>query len=59
MANFLHTLRQGDACQFGTRVKLSSLETLELLAIAGFDFVVIAHNHHSHWPSGCNNLVGH
>lgn len=48
MANFLHTLRQGDACQFGTWVKLSSLETLELLAIAGFDFVVIDMEHAPH-----------
>ena len=48
MANFLHTLRRGDACQFGTWVKLSSLETLELLAIAGFDFVVIDMEHAPH-----------
>lgn len=48
MSNFLETLRQPGACQFGTWVKLGTLETLELLAIAGFDFVVIDMEHAPH-----------
>jgi 2-keto-3-deoxy-L-rhamnonate aldolase RhmA len=45
MANFLETLRAPGACQFGTWVKLGSPETLELLALAGFDFVVLDMEH--------------
>lgn len=48
MSHFLHTLRQAGTCQFGTWVKLGTLETLELLAIAGFDFVVIDMEHAPH-----------
>ena len=48
MGQFLEQLRQGDTCRFGTWVKLPTLETLELLAIAGFDFVVIDMEHAPH-----------
>lgn len=48
VGNFLHTLRQPGACQFGTWVKLGSPETLECLSLAGFDFVVIDMEHAPH-----------
>lgn len=48
MANFLQMLAQPGNCQFGTWVKLSTLETLEGLALAGFDFVVIDMEHAPH-----------
>lgn len=48
VSNFLATLRQSGACQFGTWVKLGAPETLECLAIAGFDFVVVDMEHAPH-----------
>ena len=48
MGPFLQQLQQDDTCKFGTWVKLPALETLELLAIAGFDFVVIDMEHEPH-----------
>ncbi len=44
-ATFVEQLQDRSTCRFGTWVKLSSPETLELLAIAGFDFVVIDAEH--------------
>lgn len=48
MANFLQELGLPGACRFGTWVKLGTLETLEMLAIAGFDFVVVDMEHAPH-----------
>ncbi len=48
MANFLQQLGAGEACKFGTWVKLGTLETLEMLAIAGFDFIVVDMEHAPH-----------
>lgn len=48
MVNFLQQLAQPGACQFGTWVKLATLETLEMLALAGFDFVVVDMEHAPH-----------
>lgn len=48
MAKFLQELAQPGACRFGTWVKLGTLETLEMLAIAGFDFVVVDMEHAPH-----------
>jgi len=48
MTSFLQELAQPGACKFGTWVKLSTLETLEMLAISGFDFVVIDMEHAPH-----------
>lgn len=48
MTGFLKRLAPGSACQFGTWVKLGTLETLEMLALAGFDFVVIDMEHAPH-----------
>lgn len=48
MTNFLNELAQPGACRFGTWVKLGTLETLEMLAIAGFDFVVVDMEHAPH-----------
>lgn len=47
MSNFLQDLKPG-SCKFGTWVKLGTLETLELLALAGFDFVVVDMEHAPH-----------
>ncbi len=43
--NFVHRLRHAERCLFGTWVKLPTLETLELLAAAGFDYVAIDTEH--------------
>jgi 2-keto-3-deoxy-L-rhamnonate aldolase RhmA len=48
MLGFLESVRSPDRCLFGTWAKLSSLETLEMLAYAGFDFVVIDTEHAPH-----------
>ncbi|MBL0945150.1 MAG: 2-dehydro-3-deoxyglucarate aldolase [Hydrogenophaga sp.] len=48
MAPFLSRIREPGACLFGTWVKLDSLETLEMLAWAGHDFVVIDMEHSPH-----------
>lgn len=43
--NFVQRLKMAQRCLFGTWVKLPSLETLELLAHGGFDFVAIDTEH--------------
>lgn len=48
MAQFLDRVREPGACLFGTWVKLASLETLEMLSWAGFDFVVADAEHAPH-----------
>jgi len=48
MTNFLQQLAPGDKCKFGTWVKLPTFETLEMLAISDFDFVVIDMEHAPH-----------
>lgn len=48
MTPFLDRIRQPGACLFGTWVKLGSLETLEMLAWAGYDFVVVDTEHSPH-----------
>ncbi len=45
---FLESLRAPGACRFGTWAKLPTLETLEMLAMAGFDFVVVDMEHAPH-----------
>lgn len=45
---FLTRLRGAGTCLFGTWVKLDSPETLEMLAWAGFDFVVVDGEHAPH-----------
>ncbi len=45
MQNFLASLRTPGSCRFGTWVKIPALETVELLAHAGFDFIVIDMEH--------------
>ncbi len=42
---FTRRLREADRCLIGTWVKIPSLETVELLALAGFDYVVIDQEH--------------
>jgi 2-keto-3-deoxy-L-rhamnonate aldolase RhmA len=44
-SGFLQRLRQRERCLFGTWVKLASHETLEMLAYAGFDYVVLDAEH--------------
>lgn len=48
MSDFLEELRQPGGCKFGTWVKLPTLETLEMLAIASFDFIVVDMEHAPH-----------
>lgn len=48
MADFLQRLRNPGNCLFGTWVKLDSMETLEMLALAGFDFIVVDMEHAPH-----------
>ncbi len=43
--SFPEKLRTSDRCVLGTWVKIPALETVELLAVAGFDFIVIDHEH--------------
>jgi 2-keto-3-deoxy-L-rhamnonate aldolase RhmA len=57
MANFLQRLKQGKPCSFGTWVKLGSLETLEMLALAGFDFVVVDMEHAPHTLESAYRLI--
>lgn len=57
MANFLNKLSPGDGCSFGTWVKLGTLETLEMLAIAGFDFVVVDMEHAPHTLESAYRLI--
>lgn len=42
---FARRLAEADRCQFGTWVKLPTLETVEMIADAGFDFIVIDQEH--------------
>lgn len=48
MPSLPDTLRVPGTCQFGTWVKLASLETVEMLALAGFDFIVVDMEHAPH-----------
>lgn len=48
MQKFFDALAASDGCLFGTWNKLDSLEVLEMLANAGFDFVVIDTEHAPH-----------
>jgi 2-dehydro-3-deoxyglucarate aldolase/4-hydroxy-2-oxoheptanedioate aldolase len=57
MSHFLQQLAPGDGCKFGTWVKLGTLETLEMLAIAGFDFVVVDMEHAPHTLESAYRLV--
>lgn len=57
MSKFLQQLGPGDACRFGTWVKLGTLETLEMLAIAGFDFVVVDMEHAPHTLESAYRLI--
>lgn len=57
MTHFLQQLGPGDACKFGTWVKLGTLETLEMLAIAGFDFVVVDMEHAPHSLESAYRLI--
>jgi len=42
---FPQRLREAERCLIGTWVKIPSLETVEILALAGFDYVVIDQEH--------------
>lgn len=44
-SGFAAQLRQATRCQWGTWVKIPALETVEMLASAGFDFIVIDQEH--------------
>lgn len=58
MESFLSRIREPDTCLFGTWVKLNSLETLEMLSWAGYDFVVIDAEHSPHtFESTYRNIV--
>lgn len=58
MTPFLDRIRAHGACLFGTWVKLDSLETLEMLAWAGHDFVVVDAEHSPHtFASIYRNIV--
>lgn len=48
MTSFLQQLGASGNCRFGTWVKLPTPETLEMLAIAGFDFIVVDMEHAPH-----------
>lgn len=48
MQTFFDALAKSDGCLFGTWNKLDSLEALEMMAQAGFDFVVIDTEHAPH-----------
>lgn len=48
MVSFLSRIREPGACLYGTWAKLNSLETLEMLAWAGYDFVVVDTEHSPH-----------
>lgn len=55
--SFLQRLQEPGACLFGTWIKLETLETLELLAHAGFDFVVIDMEHAPHTLASAYRLI--
>lgn len=42
---FARRLRESSECLWGTWVKLPSLETVEMIAMAGFDFIIIDQEH--------------
>lgn len=42
---FARRLRESNSCLWGTWVKLPALETVEMIATAGFDFIVIDQEH--------------
>lgn len=44
-SGFARHLRESATCQWGTWVKISALETVEMLAAAGLDFIVIDQEH--------------
>ncbi|MDD3758722.1 MULTISPECIES: HpcH/HpaI aldolase family protein [Pseudomonadota] len=44
-SRFIETLKVPGSCQFGTWVKLDSPETIECLALAGFNFIAIDMEH--------------
>lgn len=48
MSDFFDRVREPGACLLGTWAKLNSLETLEMLALAGFDFIVADAEHAPH-----------
>jgi 2-dehydro-3-deoxyglucarate aldolase/4-hydroxy-2-oxoheptanedioate aldolase len=48
MPDFFDRVREPGACLLGTWAKLDSLETLEMLAWAGFDFIVADAEHAPH-----------
>jgi 2-keto-3-deoxy-L-rhamnonate aldolase RhmA len=59
MNGLLERLGAPGACLLGTWVKLRALESLELLAIAGFDFVVVDMEHAPHtFESAYQCIVG-
>lgn len=57
MNHFLSQLKQDGTCKFGTWVKLGTLETLEMLATAGLDFVVIDMEHAPHTLASAYRLI--
>lgn len=56
---FLDRLKTAKRCLFGTWVKLPTLETLELLANAGFDFVTIDTEHSPLSLESTYKLIAH
>ncbi len=48
MMRFLQKIRVGGECRFGTWVKMAAPEPIELIAHAGFDFVVVDMEHAPH-----------
>ena len=57
MENFIDRVRGGTRGMLGTWVKIPSLETVQLLAHAGFEFVVIDMEHAPHSLDRANELV--
>ncbi len=56
---FVRRLKTASRCLFGTWVKLPTLETLELLAHAGFDFVAIDTEHAPLSLASAYRLIAH
>jgi 2-keto-3-deoxy-L-rhamnonate aldolase RhmA len=57
--DFLERLKTSQRCLFGTWIKLPTLETLELLANAGFDFVTIDTEHSPLSLESTYKLIAH
>lgn len=57
MDNFIDRVRGGSRGMVGTWVKIPALETVQLLAHAGFEFVVIDMEHAPHALDRANELV--